>query len=613
MTLDLFASYSISILAFFALLTLPGLPIIFLLFRRVLTFTELLSVAASLSIVLNSVVIFYLGLLRTAVSTNILLATTLMIMVGCGLGYRYRPLVRKHAKAISNRQTQLATILCLSYVAAIMSLYLIHSISMPFTEWDAIGTFNHWALDFWKSQTLLPMGDFGVYPQGLPATYAWLYILAGAPNEHLAHLLTPIFGVITIVFLWRLGHELDSTSWLAVFLLVALPEFGYNLYSGFSDLPGAALVTGSVFLLMKAQSLGSEAERTRVAMFLLSGLLVGGGVWFRLSAIIPAGGIILYLIWNFWNSRKALLRSLAPMGTGIASMMHWPIWIILVQGVTPFTSRAQHYLSDAAWWGGHANPTYLDRALTSLYTTVNSGNPILLILVLWGSIATLAFGGVSKRVAATLIFPTWVIWSFTLSFDIRYLILVLPVAAVLAAKPLGRLLKVTLDGLTGIRIHSKQIKLASGVALIILCLPSAWGTIAQAVQGPGPDQTWSLTHLTATDDEKRQAVLGAMYEAVLYVRSNQQLSSAPIVTMDSRIPGFLANANFSWPRQLEDMKGYRFLIVAAWAFRDNGWNQSSLANTIKNGGSAQLVLVASFEWSANFAETYRGYAIFEIK
>ena len=604
MMLNVFAIYSISVLAFIALLTLPGLPVMFLLFRRILTFTELVPVAVSLSIVLNSVVIFYLGLFRTAQFASIVCVTILMIVIGFSLGYRYRSLVRNNSKTVPNRQKQFATILCLSYVAVIMSLYLVHSISMPFTEWDAIGTFNYWALDFWKLRVLRPMGAFGLYPQGLAATYAWLYILSGFPADHLAHLLTPIFGVITIVFLWHLGHEVDSTSWLAVFLLVSLPEFGYNLYSGFSDLPAAALVTGSVFLLMKALVLDSKAERTREALLLVSGLLMGGAVWFRLSAIIPALGIILYLIWNSWKSHRSLLRSLAVIGTGIASMMHWPVWILLLQGVKPF---ALIFLPSI-----QMNPTYLDRALTSLYTTVNSGNPILLILVLWGSLATLAFGGITKKVAATLIFPMWIIWSFTLSFDIRYLIPVLPVAAVLAAKPLGRLLKVTLDRLTGIRIHSKQIKLALGVALIILCLPSAWGTLAQAVQGAGPDQTWSLTHLTATDDEKRQAVLGSMYEAVLYVRSNQQLSSAPIVTMDSRIPAFLANANFSWPRQLEDLNGYRFLIVAAWAYRDKTWSGSSLANMIRNG-SAQLVLVASFEWSANFAETYRGYAIFEIR
>jgi len=612
MSLDLFVAYSISFLAFIALLTLPGLPIILLLFRRVLTLTEQLPVAVSLSIVLNSVVIFYVGLLKTAQLANILSATILMIVIGCGLGYRYRPLVRKHAKALPKRNTHVATILCLIYVTVIISLYMVNSFSMPFTEWDAIGTFNLWALDFWKSQALRPMGDFGIYPQGLAATYAWLYLMAGTPNEHLAHLLTPIFGAITIIFLWHLGHEIHSTSWLAVFLLVSLPEFGYNLHSGFSDLPAAALVSGSLFLLMKAQNLNSEPERIRGVMFFLSGLLAGGAVWFRLSAIIPTAGIILYLVWNYRNSQRYLLRSVAALGTGIGSMMHWPIWIILVQGVQPFTSQGQLYLSDPFWWG-HANPTYLDRALTSLYTTANSGNPILLILVLWGSLATIAFSGLSRRVAAALFFPTWIIWSFTLSFDIRYLIPVLPVAAALAATPLGKLLRVTLDRLARIRVHSKQIKLVLGAALIILCLPSTYGAVAQAIKGPGPDQTWSLTHLTANDDEKRLAVLGTMYETVLYVRSNPQLSSAPIVTMDSRIPGFLANANFSWPRQLEDLNGYRFLIVAAWAFRDSGWNSSSLAVIIRNGGAPLLVLVVSFEWSANFAETYNGYAIFEIK
>jgi hypothetical protein len=612
MTLDLFASYSVGLVPFIALLTLPGLPITLLLFRKILRFTELLPVTASLSIVLNSVVIFYLGLLRMAESANLFSVTVLMVAIGCALGYRYRSFVRKPAKTATNWHMGFATALCLSYVAAIMSLYMIHSISMPFTEWDAVGTFNHWALEFWESRILRPMGDYGVYPQGLAATYAWLYVLSGFPNEHLAHLLTPIFGVMTLVFLWHLGRELGSTSWLAVFLLILLPEFGYNLHSGFSDLPAAALVSGSLFLLLKTQTLVPEMGRIRGAMYLLSGLLMGGAAWFRLSAILPAAGMVLYLIWTLRNSRRLLLRSLAEIGVGIACMTHWLIWIVLVQGVGPFTSQAQVYMSDAFWWG-RANPTVLDRVLTSVYTTLNSGNPILLILVVWGSLATLAFGGASRRLVATLFLPTWLVWSFTLSFDTRYLILVLPIAAVSTAKPLGKLLKATLDRATGIRFHSRQIKLVLGVALIVLCLPSAWGSLTQAVKGPGPDQTWSLTHLTATDDEKRLAVLGSMYAAVLYVRSNQQLSSAPIVTMDSRIPSFLANANFSWPRQFEDLKEYRFLIVAAWAFRDNGWNESPLANMIKNGGTTRLVPIASFDWSANFAETYRGYAIFEIR
>lgn len=611
--LDAFASYCIGVLAFIALLTLPGLPVIMLLFRRILKFTELMPVAISLSLVLNSVVIFYLGLFRTAQSANILLATIVVMGIGCGLGYRYRSLPRKNAKTLLSGQKQVASILCLIFVAVIMSLYLVHSISMPFTEWDAIGTFNRWALDFLKFRILRPMGDYGVYPQGLGATYAWLYVVTGFSNEHLAHLLTPILGVLTIVFLWHLSRQVNSTPWLAAFLLISLPEFDYNLYSGFSDLPGAALVTGAVFLLMKAQALDSENQRARDLMYLVSGLLMGGAVWFRLTAIIPAAGTVLYLIWKNRNSRRSLLRSLAPMGAGITSMMHWPIWIILVQGVQPFLSQGQGLLSNNPGWWGQANPTLLDRALTSLHTTLGSGNPIILVVVLWGPLLALALGGVDKKIVLTLFFPTWIIWSFTLSFDIRYLVPVLPIATVLVAKPLGRLLKAALDRLTGIRVYSKQTKMVLGVVVILLCLPSAWGALTQALRGPGPDLTWDLTHITATDDEKRSVVLGAMYDAVLYVRSNQQLSSAPIITMDSRIPGFLANANFSWPTQLEDMKGYSFLIVAAWAFRNSGWNVSPLANIIKNGGSAQLVLVASFEWSSNFADTYTGYAIFEIK
>jgi hypothetical protein len=102
-----------------------------------------------------------------------------------------------------------------------------------------------------------------------------------------------------------------------------------------------------------------------------------------------------------------------------------------------------------------------------------------------------------------------------------------------------------------------------------------------------------------------------MYETVLYVRSHEALNSAPILTVDSRIPVFLENANFGWPMSLEDMRGYKYLILGAWAFQNNAWNSSPLAEMIRNG-DPRVVIVASFGWDQNLSQNYNGYAIFQI-
>jgi hypothetical protein len=599
-----------SVIALISLLAFPGWWVAGRLVRSRYSVVEGVALSSLLSLVSNTTVLFYLGVLGILRPGYVLMAY--LLMNGAIFLAVHGWTRSQKSDDIHTHGLDLLSVIAGALCVSVLILNMIQSSLLPFSGWDAIAFDNRWAVEVSRSGEWSSMGDFGVYPQGFPASYLWVYMVSGTVNEYVAHVVTPIMGILAVMYTWLLSSRLGGKGGLAAFLFVGIPLVGYQLHAAFLELPCAAFVVASSYYLVRGLGCNRE-HRIHLA---LSGIMAGASAWMKTSGILIVFILpFMFLAGSIWfREKKAMLPGLAVVLGSEVLTLHWYWFTFLTQGLSPFLRSAANLGSAAALWGV-PNPTLLERLSVAFTSLVGMGNSTILAIAFVGGLFIPMMDRRARLLTLAVTVPFLMIWLLQFGYDGRYLVAYIPLLCSVSSATWSKV-----AGLMGtkpiFKIRIGRIRQAIPIrpsVIIALCLcaalaPAAAGSIVQAAKGPGPGLAWTLSHASSSLDEKRLVLLGPMYDMVLFVRENRTLHDSRIVTMDSRIPAFLENASFEWPCAVESLQSYDYLIVANWAFTNPAWNYCELAKELSLRIPIHLKMVVQF---SSQQDAYALYAILE--
>ena len=172
-------------------------------------------------------------------------------------------------------------------------------------------------------------------------------------------------------------------------------------------------------------------------------------------------------------------------------------------------------------------------------------------------------------ILAVMIIPYWLVWWTTFSFDPRFLLLILPLKAIWAARLLAW-------GVTWLGERVRMPRLAGrigGAALLLGLL--LWGS-----QDRLAGVYWAVAQPLATDEQKLLRAKERFYSLVLYIRENLDPENDRLMLMDGRMAYYLRDFDtlVCYPIMLADLEGYDYLVHSSSIFavynERLGWNNS---------------------------------------
>ena len=219
-------------------------------------------------------------------------------------------------------------------VIGIFLIAAIHrTISLPATEWDSLAYgVNYAKIIFDKHGIPLIAGpSIGLemsanYPAGVQLIAAYLYVLAGGANDFYFRILSPLFGLATMVATYKFATSASRNKTIAVFAvftLGVLPSF-WELFIQETYLMGLTfMLTLSAYFFFKAfNSEGGEAKKCEIAATLFCcfsaltsyiglasfGLLLLYSINVKLSLkrFISLGALALFVVAP-WYTRNIIL------------------------------------------------------------------------------------------------------------------------------------------------------------------------------------------------------------------------------------------------------------------------------------------------------------------
>lgn len=328
-----------------------------------------------------------------------------------------------------------AVFLLLFFIAALTALnwvwgYLEYNLGRVFETWDAVVSWNRWAVDWAGNHFPLSTQD---YPQLIPTSWAMIYTLIGTTEvQFFSKSIMPLFSLLIMLLMLGMGLETKNAGYFLgvilfrYFLKKFLLEF---IISGYVDLPLAFFGFLAVLLLWYAWR---EPDAKRKMNLLAQAVLFASGAAVTKQAGLYLLGLVFVLGVGFAHGRpnlkrytlewrKYLLMVLIPL----ILVVPWYAYKFLNFAPEVETSHLMIPIDDTQNAHDTAHPLALIlNGLKSL------GNPLAIFLFLIP--ALLVVENYWRWITLTIVLPFTLIWAFYASYDTRNLTMMLPLAAVIA-------------------------------------------------------------------------------------------------------------------------------------------------------------------------------------
>ena len=415
--------------------------------------------------------------------------------------------------------TRLAKV-TLAAVCIIVVLIIFNAVYWPFRFDDSISiyaTFGKRIAQTGKLPPLVPGSLYEAYPMLIPLVYAYTHQAAEWIDEHLAALLPALLSVgvfgVTYLLAWEnYGAPYDSTmtspsrrnrfALLAVALCVFIPAVVFWAGASYADLPCAFFFCFAVYFyqLDRSNSLQHPPRR----YFFLSGVMAGLAAWTKNSALLIILGYgILFLsnllairskrIMNFHYTKHFLL-----IAAGFLLVAGpWYLRNFLQAGVivpaTGWTYAAQRLIINLI-------PFAIDARYLPIGIVLSLAPAYLYLR------AFRAFHDSKLRTLLIFYVPFFAVWWALFSYENRFLLVVLPLAAVMGA----RLVWDVYHALTA-RFGSKVLRTAAWTALLVTfvyTLPKAVDNKIALIRAP-----------FMSEEAKHHVRLGDHYAVSLFLQT----------------------------------------------------------------------------------------------
>ena len=262
------------------------------------------------------------------------------------------------------------------------------------------------------------------YPMAVPLLYAFVHRASGAVNEPLAALIPALMSVGVIGVAYSLGRVLYSphVGVVAALLTALSPMFAHWASSGYVDLPTGFFYGLSAVFAARWEKSGRWQDA------LLIGIMAGMAAWVKNSSLLILPGIGLWMLMRLINgpNRGAVLRGAVLIGVGWAGVAGvWYARNLILAG----------YIVPPTGW------TWLaQRTVINLFPHLADPRYGLPGVVMAAGTLIAAWRALRREAAARLLWtlygPFFVAWWALVSYDGRFMLAVLPLAAVMGAAAL---------------------------------------------------------------------------------------------------------------------------------------------------------------------------------
>lgn len=325
-------------------------------------------------------------------------------------------------------------IMLISFVVAIiaiewMSRSFRYNLGEVFNTWDAVVSWNRWAVDWASNQLPLRTQD---YPQLIPANWALIYKLMGTTQiQFFAKAIMPLFPLLILLLLFGLGLETKNP---AFFLSVELTRLIMKKFSaeflaaGYVDFT----LTFLVFLSFALLFLGYKEENLKAKLnyVFLSFIFVSGSVITKQPGFFALLSIfLLTVLFVLRNNIKTIIvhhKQQVVLLIILIGIIIIP-WY-LYKGIQILSGVEETHLLGAL---EHTNQVHDNRSLfANLIPGLKSlGNYFYIVLLL---IPSLVFIEKFWRIISVfVVIPYIALWASYASYDPRNLTMMYPFIALL--------------------------------------------------------------------------------------------------------------------------------------------------------------------------------------
>ncbi len=454
--------------------------------------------------------------------------------------------------------------LCLWAVIGVSAVIAVSALYYPFVGDDTLTRYGLQAQAIYADHRI--PDTISGYPPLVPLTFVVTWFAAGQPNEHLAQFCVSLMAIGTVGATYLLGSYAAGRRFgsLAAAIVALTPMFVKNATIAYIDIPTAFPLTLATLYSLRWRDSGQLRDGVLAGILLGVALLTkqSAMTWLISLAAIP-------LLWSLSTRGMSFPARWQRAVSGLAGILlpalllsaPWYVRNYVLGGWTNVVPIAglYHLLGPGIGWLGLVPPLTSVRefglALAPLYAV---GWPLGLGRAVWQGWRALRddpTGLPTDLALAVAIIPYWLAWWTRFSFDPRFLLLILPLMAMWAARPLAWMI-------TQVGRHVRLPHTAWQIGGVLLLL----GLLAIGTSERIGSVYWTVTQPFAPDDERLLRAKGSMYDLVLYARYNLDPATDRLAVMDARMVYYLGDQfeiEVMYPTRLEELEGYDYLFFVS--------------------------------------------------
>ncbi|MBN2472470.1 MAG: glycosyltransferase family 39 protein [Anaerolineae bacterium] len=463
---------------------------------------------------------------------------------------------------------RLATILV---VLLLVALTLFNAAYWPLGEDDALSLYAPMAYRFATTGQFGIIGGgndaglYNAYPQLIPLAMAYLQLAAGAPHEYAGRFVVAVLGLAMAGAACALGRELFGrrAGLAAAYLVAATPILLHWASAAYTDLPAGTYYTLALLFAWRMARRSGDREA------LLAGLLGGLAAFTKNSALLIAptlAGWVIYTWWARWRdpAREAVRPRQAGLLAGgfLLAAGPWYGHALLAYG----------YLVPPTGWTSHAQHTLAALLGPALVFSQYMLNGALVVLGMGWQIVRLWRTRWAFEARAALLVgfsvPYWGVWWWLFSYELRFLLLIWGVLAVMGGGALLAGWEALSCRWQPSRRWQAPVRWLASRHLLRVLLPLLVVALALPAMRTAVDHKPALLRDPLMSDQARHLQqLGDRWLAVVWLQNNAPPGSRVLVadyklTFGLLRAGLRPDFNDNSPEAL--VRGYDYWLASRW-------------------------------------------------
>jgi hypothetical protein len=321
-----------------------------------------------------------------------------------------------------NGLSRLILFLLASGILVYISFVLIFNIGKIFREWDAVFSWNRWAIEFYNNK--IPSVTYH-YPQLIPANWSISYVLCGYPLQFIPKAIMPLFLVLPVYSFIIIGLKHRSYAFIySIFFLFQ----GFNrLYwkDGCVDVPVAffsMLVLISLVMIRTQDNDINKNKQILLSAFFVCGAAVTKQAGLYIVAIYP---LLLYILTKESyprDSKRIFVQALFFLFLLILIVV--PGYLYAEHSINKGVSASEiSYVTKEIYHGA----SYTERLLNacSLFFRRVFTSRIIFIIAIIPFLISFADRTI-RFLNLVFVIPYFLVWAFFFSYDLRNAAIMIP-------------------------------------------------------------------------------------------------------------------------------------------------------------------------------------------